>query len=337
MILPGSPGIVTLTTGVGRAVIGTSGRDGSAGMSIVSPSGALTPMPLRPVSGYARTARWLQVVVGAPGMLAVGGARGGAHGNVRWTVWRAPQTAIDFAPLRETPQTFETFGGLQAGDLVGAAYAGSDALIVGSWVGSHGLDVTTWSPSGTTWLRDPPSPVLQNTASILKSAAAVSTLGDRFVVVGDLLDLDHGMTSYPVVWLRAGRGGPWEEHRIPLAGHARSIGCSSLRCIVVGATSAGSARAWQVRADGAVIPIDLPPTTMTGSDIPAPAVTSDAAWIALPTRSGSVLVRITGARRTVLRTPAGQPVALSVAGGRLYLATRTADGSSHLWRTTHTP
>ncbi|MBO1754959.1 hypothetical protein [Allobranchiibius sp. CTAmp26] len=334
--LAGSPDIATLTSG-DRMVIGTSAHNGAAGMSTVSGSGALAPVTLRPVSGYARTARWLQVSMGGPGILAVGGARGGAHGNVRWTVWRAPRTTDGLGTLSEMPQTFETFGGLQAGDLVGAAYAGSDAVIVGSWVGSHGLDVTTWHPSGSTWLRDPPSPVLRNTSSTLKSANGVGVVGDRFVVVGDLLDLDHGMAFYPVVWLRAATGGPWEQHRVPVAGHARSIGCSPQRCVVVGATGAGAARAWQVSANGTVTPIDLPSATVTGTDIPTPVVVSDTAWIVLPTRSGSLLVRIAGARRTVLRTPAGHPVALAAVGTQLYLAIRAADGSSQLWRAAGTP
>lgn len=334
--LPGSPGIATLTTGE-RVVIGTSGRDGAAGMSLATSTGAATTVALRPISGYARTARWLQAAVGEPGILAVGGARGGAHANVRWTVWRAPRTAAGFGTLTETPQTFETFGGLEAGDLVGTAYAGDDALIVGSWVGAHGLDVTTWHPRGSTWLRDPASPVLRNTASRLKSAAAVGALGDRFVVVGDVLDLDHGMTSRPVVWLRARTGGPWEEHTISTTGHARAVGCSLRRCVVVGVTGTGAARAWQLSDNGSITPIGLPDATAGDSDIPTPVVTSTSTVIAVPTRSGSLLVRIAGLKRDVLRAPPGRPVALAADDARLYLATRTSAGATQLWRGAASP
>lgn len=333
--LTGSPDILTSTTeGV---LVGTSGRDGTAGMSLASSTGVTTTVALRPISGYARTARWLQAAVGEPGILAVGGARGGAHGNVRWTVWRTPRTAGGFGTLTETPQTFETFGGLEAGDLVGTAYAGSDALIVGSWVGAHGLDVTTWHPQGSTWLRDPPSPVLKNTASILKSAAAVGALGDRFVVVGDLLDLDDGMTSHPVVWLRAADGGSWTEHRIAITGHAHAVGCSLQRCVVVGVTAGGAARAWQLQADGSVTSIGLPETVTSDSDISTPVVTSDSTTIALPTRSGSLLVQVSPGRTTVLRTPPGSPLAFAADGARLYLASRTTSGSIQLWRSLASP
>ncbi|UIJ35435.1 hypothetical protein [Allobranchiibius sp. GilTou73] len=335
MSLTGSPDILTSTTeGV---LAGTSGRDGTAGMSLASSTGVTTTVALRPISGYARTARWLQAAVGVPGILAVGGARGGAHGNVRWTVWRAPRTAGGFGTLTETPQTFETFGGLQAGDLVGTAYAGSDALIVGSWVGAHGLDVTTWHPQGSTWLRDPPSPVLNNTASILKSAAAVGALGDRFVVVGDLLDLDHGITSHPVVWLRAADGGSWTEHRIAITGHARAVGCSRQRCVVVGVTAGGAARAWELKGDESITSIELPETVTGESDISTPVVTSDSTTIALPTRSGSLLVQVSRGRTTVLRTPPGSPVALAADRRRIYLATRAGAGPAQLWRVAAQP
>lgn len=63
------------------------------------------PVPLQAISGYAPQARWQAMAAAAGDVVALGGARGGAHGNVRWTVWHGST-----AGLVEQPQTFETFG-----------------------------------------------------------------------------------------------------------------------------------------------------------------------------------------------------------------------------------
>lgn len=326
--LPGSPEVLTLTPG--RPVLAGTRLDGEPGLLKLTADPEPDPgtVRLRPHSGYARIAGWLQVSAGAPGLVAVGGARGGAHANVRWSVWRGSAET-----LTEEPQVFWVFGGEEAGDLVGAGYLGDDPLVVGSWAGRHGADIAVWRPHGTRWARDPSRGALASTATELKSAAAVAGSDGRITIAGDALALGRPSVAHPAVWTATATTGPWTQRLLPGDGRARNLACSAAGdCLVVGVTTDLSARAWRLAADGTVTELDLPPVTLTdGAPVPAPALAEDGtAWLALPTDSGSTLLRIDGSGAATVDTPAGTPTAIATADGRLYLATRTGETSS-LW------
>ena len=129
--LPGDAAAVTLTAYRDELLVGTRPTDDTAAPGLVRLQGSTTTvLAVTPASGYGPEARWLSIAVDDGGdLVAVGGARGGAHANVRWTVWRGSTES----GLREEEQTFDTFGGWGAGDLVGAVAAPSGPAIVGSW------------------------------------------------------------------------------------------------------------------------------------------------------------------------------------------------------------
>ncbi|WP_238176246.1 hypothetical protein [Kribbella albertanoniae] len=57
-------------------------------------------------SPYSFEAIWYSIAWDGKRVLGLGGASGGAHGNVRWTVWTG---SVD-AGLQEHPQTFDGVG-----------------------------------------------------------------------------------------------------------------------------------------------------------------------------------------------------------------------------------
>lgn len=121
-------------------LVASAGRDGPRVDWLRA--GVATRLPVTTSTGYGREASVAWLADGPAGQLAVGGVRGGAHGNTRWSVFTA-----DGGGLAEREQPFETFGGWEAGTIVGAASADTP-VVAGSWRGSIGLDITLWTPTG---------------------------------------------------------------------------------------------------------------------------------------------------------------------------------------------
>lgn len=203
-------------------------------------------LQLAPATAYGQRARWLQISSGAAGMVAVGGARGGAHANVRWTAWDA---APGQSRLREREQTFETFGGWDAGSLAGVAQTGGEAVIIGSWAGTTGLDGALWRRRGDRWTRVTPTPaVFASSRTSLVTIEAVAG-GTRLVALGDRLALTGERASHPTLWAAPAAGGPWSEQQLPGAGRGRALGCAGERCLVVLQDAEGVFRAGVVGTD----------------------------------------------------------------------------------------
>ena len=56
--------------------------------------------------------------------------------------------------LVEQPQSFNTFGGWGAGNLVDAVTTTAGSALIGSWGSDKaGLDAAAWLPSGAKWIR----------------------------------------------------------------------------------------------------------------------------------------------------------------------------------------
>ncbi|HET9779770.1 MAG TPA: hypothetical protein VFP81_10845, partial [Propionibacteriaceae bacterium] len=72
----------------------------------VDASGKTRPVSLHPASPYAKVADLVSLAAHGSEVVALGAKHGGAHANVRWTVWTGSTQRVD-----EYPQTFETFGG----------------------------------------------------------------------------------------------------------------------------------------------------------------------------------------------------------------------------------
>ena len=131
-----------------------------------------SPQPAVP---YAPVARWYSVATDGTRIIAIGGANGGAHANVRWTTWSGTPAGVD-----ELLQSFYAFGGWGAGELVDAVITpGGDAL-VGSWGGAKaGLDAAVWTFADRVWTRqDPAGTALESTATVLVGPRGATRDGD---------------------------------------------------------------------------------------------------------------------------------------------------------------
>ena len=207
-----------------------------------------TPLTVTPASAYGKEAEWLGIAIEpGGGLVAVGGARGGAHSNVRWSVWRGDTTT----GLSEQEQPFSTFGGWGAGEQLGVLMPSTGPLLLGSWESrGAGLDADIWEPVGATWVRqDPTGSVLASTATELAGPRSGTALGAGAVVVGSLVTLGDGVRQQPAVWQSTSGNTGWSRDTLPMkgrTGEAISVGCrSGAGCLVVGSVD-GRLAAWDV-------------------------------------------------------------------------------------------
>lgn len=193
---------------------------------------------------------------------ALGTARGGAHGNPRWTVWTSNARGD---PLIEHEQVFWVFGGHESGTMVAQVATPSGPIVVGSWAGAVGMDVTLWSsdPDGARYTRrDSAGTELASTATRQYEAHGAAADGDLVVIAGEQLDLDRELLRQPVAWLWEGADRPVRRVELPAPeGRADSAVCGAGRCWVAGVAE-GRAALWQVwpgtpqRVQVADVPVD---------------------------------------------------------------------------------
>lgn len=274
--------IVTLTRTSGGLLIGRHDPN-AVPRSILQErrsDGQVRLIPLRSgKDAYAREAELLSVSANGDDVVALGGFRAGAHGNVRWTVWRGTMRA-----LVEQPQTFETFGGIDAGMVTGAASSSAGPVLVGTWLNptAKGYDLTTWEPKGARWVQPRSGAVSAATAQDLPSPGAVSAAGGRFEVAGWVTRLTAPLRDEPVVWSATDPAGPWHEVPLPVPDdepivRAAAIDCTSDYCIV-GGRSAGQVVVWRLTLHaGRPDRIDPPQTFATTADLDRPMVAVAAA------------------------------------------------------------
>ena len=167
--------MVTVASSGGRPLLGAV-RDGKP---ILLVDGA--EVPLTSSGGYAEGSRWQSLAVDGVRVAAVSGERGGAHGNVRWTVWTGTTAGV-----KDEPQPFETFGGWGMGQLVAVTYVSGRPLVIGSWQSdTAGFDIAVWRREDpASWQRAAMDPVMSSTRSALVQPAAATGFGDRLIIVG---------------------------------------------------------------------------------------------------------------------------------------------------------
>jgi len=221
---------------VGGLKAGDTPDTPSPTMLTIDAAGSQTPVPLNPQSPYAPLARWYSVATDGTRIVAIGGANGGAHANVRWTTWAGTAAGVD-----ELPQSFYAFGGWGAGDLVDAVITpGGDAL-VGSWGGAKaGLDAAVWTFADRVWTRqESAGTALESTATLLVGPRGATGDGDGVLVTGSALHLDQGVDQTAAVWRSSGVNTGWHRIDLPGAGtHSEAVSaqCSPAdgSCLVTG-------------------------------------------------------------------------------------------------------
>jgi hypothetical protein len=240
-----------------------------------------TPIAVKPnpTSPYAFEAIWYSIAYDGKQLLALGGAAGGAHSNVRWTVW----TGSVQSGLVEHPQEFNTFGGQTAGALFSAVITPSGRALLGSWGGVQtGNDAAVWLPqSDTKWIRqNPAKTALQSTPSLLVGPSYGTTLGDSIVVVGSQVRLAPNVVAQEAaVWRSTKLNQGWRAIALPDPGNrsqAMTASCTPTSCLVSGHVDSKLAL-WDVARSGPAKRLTGVPDIPVGDKdkLPPPLVVGD--------------------------------------------------------------
>lgn len=305
--------------GAGRTPVLAQSSPDQAGVS-------LSPIPLTPTTPYGKVADLVSLTGSNGRVAALGAAHGGAHANFRWTVWTG--TA---GRLVDRPQTFETFGGWDAGTLLGLATDRRGPLIVGTWQGPHGPDGAVWRVEGERWVRQPTAPAMANTAERQVGPRTVSQQADGSVVVnGSVIDLRDGVHQSAAYWRDV--DGSWSL--TALADPGRRSESWSTACGPVCWSVGGRDGAIAVWAGGRRV--EAPDLPIADADTGIVLVSGDRTVVAV-TSNGAGRLLVSGADRAegadgagdwrVYLTPGGPIRDAEVIDTRLYLLTGTPDAA----------
>ncbi len=331
--LPAGVEVKTLTTMGDRLLVGglqagATPDTPSPVMLVIDAAGAQTPVPLKPQSPYASLARWSSVATDGTRIVAIGGANGGAHANVRWTTWAGTAAGVD-----ELPQSFYAFGGWGAGDLVDAVITPAGDALVGSWGGAKaGLDAAVWTFADRTWTRqDPAGTALESTSALLVGPRGATDDGSGILVTGSALHLDDGVGQTAAVWRSTGVNAGWRRVDLPDVGrHSESVSArcaSGGDCLVTGQVD-GRLALWSLSGDTATRQTGVPAVAVGDQDvIPRPMGTGSGTTVVSPSDTGTVVLSGTVGGWALSTGPTGQPVGAALVGDRLYVATRPQAGA----------
>ncbi|MFC7625500.1 hypothetical protein [Microlunatus sp. GCM10028923] len=305
--LPAGFAAETLADGPDGLIIGGRATDPARPMLLVEQDGGVREVPLSPESGYGHTAALLSVAVAGDEVYAFGGDRGGAHANVRWSVWSGTTAGV-----REHEQIFWVFGGQDAGSLTAMVARPAGPMIIGNWGSPRGLDITAWTARKNTWTRvDSRGSALASTARELLSERAAARLGDRVIIAGSALQLDESLLSRGATWVQDRAGADWRRVDLPTAGTASTalkLACAD-ECLVAGVVD-GKVAGWL--GDGANWRrIELPDLAVDAGTAVLRAFRVDAGW-RIAVGDGAVTTVI-GPDTDLIKGPAGRLI--DAAGG----------------------
>ena len=276
---------------------------------------------LDPREPAAEDADVIAVTVDGDELNAIGRWFGGAHSNPRLTLWDG--TDSDNL-LTSRPQEFWTFGGHDAGNLLGIELIAGEPVIFGLRSAATGIEGVVWTRSGHTWTKQVRvDPSLVSNHDRVVGFSALDRFGDLLVVAGDEVGLAGGLNQRPSVWVGS-PSGPWTQALLPVPSdlppvpgqlsRATSVACTGEGCWVAGWVR-GRPAVWSVgigagRAITAQQPTVLPgtagasddptalvavvdgrPVVATGADSPGLQLGCPDGWRTLtpPTGSASVL------------------------------------------------
>ena len=334
--LPAGGVPVVLAAGGDSLLIGTR-RDGQPlipGLLRRGPDGAVTEIPAQGVSPYGLIARWFSIVSDGDRIVGIGGENGGAHGNVRWSVWTGQPTAIS-----EKAQAFSTFGGYGAGELADAVLTAAGPVLVGTWQSAKaGYDVAAWTADGDSWNRqESAGTALESTIDELAFPIAATALRQGILVTGWELTSKPGSGPTPAVWQSSSGVTGWTKGPLPDGGHdgaAMSARCWDSVCGIAGRVD-GKLAAWQL-TDGSWTRIpNVPPVPVSDKDHLAAPVQLDGKVTLLVSDGGQVRVARHDGPQWTVRTatgPTGTVVAAARVGDTVYLIAGPDNKTQTLWR-----
>ena len=216
----------------GLVVAGTDMSDSAP--SVVLATGEA--VPLVPSEPYAASARIVSATSAGGELYLIGGRAGGAHANTRWTVWDGPATG----PVTSRPQEFFTFGGEDAGPLLGTVVVDGRPIIVGSRGGSAGPDGALYAADGEVWHQLGTPAALHSANGVVLGFTAVAAVGSTVVVAGDSVQAtEAGAVQTPTLYYGT-VGGAWHRVDLPVQPgtkglrHATGVACEGATCWVTG-------------------------------------------------------------------------------------------------------
>ncbi len=322
----------TLSSGPHRLIVAGRSADPDRPTLLIADAGAVREVKLTPESGYGKTAALSSIAVTDDQVYAIGGDRGGAHGNVRWSVWTGTSSG-----LREHEQSFWTFGGQDAGSLT-AIVAGPDGpMIIGNWGAPHGLDITVWTERNDVWTRhDSAGSALASTTKELLTEQAAATVDGRVIIAGTALDLSRSLVPRAATWSQDAETTDWRRTDLPADGTASSaldLDCAA-ECLIAGVID-GQVAAWS--GDGtawrAFEPTDLAADEKT---VVLRAFRVDAGWrIAVGAQDAVTIIDPENGTR--FSAPAGTLIDAAGLGPTAELLIEDHDGTRSIWRADLTP
>lgn len=314
-----------MLTPVGDALLIGARRDGrpvAPGLLRRDADGTLTEITVSPAGMYGEQAFWYSIAGDGEQIVAIGGKTGGAHGNVRWSVWTGSDAA-----LAEQPQPFSTFGGYGSGALVDAVLTPAGPALVGTWQNpTVGLDITVWRPRGRYWVRQPVAgTALENKRDSLKFPLSATGVERGTLIAGWELS---GGRQRPAVWRSASGLTDWTMTRLPDAGRsaaAVSVRCTGSTCTVAGWVD-GELALWRPR-DGGWNRVPGVPRVPVAPDQDLAAPVTVAGQPAAVVNDGSRVV-LAGTSARPAAGPTGKVTAAAQVGRTLFVA-----AGDKLWRT----
>jgi len=310
--------------------VGGTDETGEAPMVVGADGTAVRLVATEP---YAATAAIVAASISGDELYLLGGRSGGAHGNVRWTVWDGPPAGA----VTSREQDFFTFGGHDAGPLLGVVPAGERPIIVGSRGGDAGPMAALYSANGSVWKQLDTPAELQSVKGTLLGFTAVASNRDLVVLVGDVVRATvDGVEQTPAMFYGT-VGGSWRRVDLPVPGprrpglrHATGVACDGGVCWVVG--WAGRPMAWRVGLDAASVQIlpALDGAAPTGADPVAVVTLVNGRPVVLTNAASPYGAVLCGARWTRFPTPTSVTAAVGL-GHDAYLI---AGSTPRLWRAT---
>ncbi len=162
-------------------------------------------IPLKPVSFYGERAVLRQVACRGGDFAALGGASGGAHGNLRITTWYSEGNG----PLVQNAlEDFEMFGGGSAIGVEQMIAFADGYLMTGNWLHASGLaGPAVWlTHDGKSWKRLAENPSLASTGTLTRQANGAVSFGERVLLLGE--QRSGGKDQPFLAW--SGDGVSWE-------------------------------------------------------------------------------------------------------------------------------
>jgi hypothetical protein len=298
-------------------------------MAAVAGDGAARSVPLKPNSPYAKVADLVSLDANGTEVVALGAAHGGAHSNVRWTVWRGTAEG-----LVDYPQTFETFGGTSAGGLTDIVLTADGPVIAGTWSSpsGKGLDAAVWLPQGDRWVLQPSEGTsLANNDLVQVNPRAAAAAGQTVIITGSLITLGNDLQQTAAVWTWPSRSAQWSVTRLPDAGErseALDARCDQA-CWVSGHVD-GQVALWQVGAVGEPARKSLPDgLTVDGGT--RTVLTGGRPGVVFSQAGHSSLVVETEAGWSMFAAPDGTVVDAIAVGDRLYVILGADPLTTRLW------